>query len=52
MEPAWRALIGEDFTKANVCLLAQGLADLMTQHTRIAGGGAYFVLGYDRRFIG
>ena len=48
----WRALIGEDFTKENVCLLAQGIANLM----KLPSPGAperelAFVLGYDRRFL-
>lgn len=48
----WRALIGEDFTKENVRLLAQGIADLMKSHS--TGGPEEqltFVIGYDRRFL-
>ena len=44
----WRALIGEDFTKENVCVLAQAVANLM-KTGKCAGKG--FVIGYDRRFL-
>lgn len=44
----WRAVIAEDFTKANVRLLAQGLANRMHAEG-VAGRG--LVLGYDRRFL-
>ncbi|HHW13249.1 MAG TPA: phosphoglucomutase/phosphomannomutase family protein [Firmicutes bacterium] len=48
----WRAIIGEDFTKDNVCLLAQGIADLVRENaTRTGKDNPYFVLGYDRRFL-
>jgi len=42
----WRAVIADGFTKANVQLLAQTLADKMNaeKHSRI-------VIGYDRRFL-
>lgn len=44
----WRALIGEEFTKNNVRLLSQGIANLM-KDSRCCEKG--FVVGYDRRFL-
>lgn len=44
----WRALIGEDFTKDNVCILAQAVANLMKKRKFTEKG---FVIGYDRRFL-
>lgn len=44
----WRALIGEDFIKENVCILAQAVADLMKDRKCTEKG---FVIGYDRRFL-
>jgi phosphomannomutase len=44
----WRALIGEEFTKENVCILAQAAADLMKEEQCAEKG---FVIGYDRRFL-
>ncbi len=44
----WRALIGEEFTKENVSILAQAIADLMKKKGRTESG---FVIGYDRRFL-
>lgn len=44
----WRALIGEDFTKANVQLLTQALVVLMKEQ-KVDDKG--FVIGYDRRFL-
>lgn len=44
----WRALIGEDFTKENVSILAQAVANLMKEGKYTANG---FVIGYDRRFL-
>lgn len=44
----WRAIIGEGFTKADVMLLSQGLANIIKQdkiHKK------EFVIGYDRRFL-
>lgn len=44
----WRALIGEEFTKANVQILSQAVAELMiSQGCKDRG----FVIGYDRRFL-
>lgn len=42
----WRALIGEEFTKANVQILAQAISDDMK-----AKGWNEIVTGYDRRFL-
>ncbi|MDO5644064.1 MAG: phosphoglucomutase/phosphomannomutase family protein [Dermabacter sp.] len=44
----WRAIIGDEFTRANVRLLAQGLAQLMHDEG-VADRG--IVLSYDRRFL-
>lgn len=44
----WRALIGEEFTKDNVCLVAQAVANIMNDE-KVAQRG--FVIGYDRRFL-
>lgn len=44
----WRALIGEEFTKENVRILAQAIANLMKERQCAAKG---FVIGYDRRFL-
>ena len=43
----WRALIGEEFTKSNVTLLSQGVANLLKGRGREKG----VVIGYDRRFL-
>ncbi|GAB2668451.1 phosphoglucomutase/phosphomannomutase family protein [Vibrio panuliri] len=44
----WRAFIGEEFTKDNVCLVAQALANIINDE-QVAERG--FVIGYDRRFL-
>lgn len=44
----WRALIGEEFTKENVQILTQALANLMIDKKASKLG---FVIGYDRRFL-
>ena len=44
----WRAVIGDDFTKANVQLLTTALAKKMKDESKCAKG---FVIGYDRRFL-
>lgn len=44
----WRAFIGEEFTKDNVRLVAQALANIIN-HEQVADQG--FVVGYDRRFL-
>ncbi|MGF1872769.1 phosphoglucomutase/phosphomannomutase family protein [Photobacterium indicum] len=44
----WRALIGEEFTRENVRLVAQALANIMHNENVIDNG---FVIGYDRRFL-
>ena len=44
----WRALIGEEFTKENVSILAQAVANLMNKKSCTENG---FVIGYDRRFL-
>ncbi len=42
----WRAIIGDEFTKENVCKLTQAMADEMTEN-----GFDKIVMGYDRRFL-
>lgn len=44
----WRAIIADEFTRANVQLLAQGLADMM-HGENVAREG--IIIGYDRRFL-
>ena len=44
----WRAFIGEEFTRENVRLVAQALANIMHNENVIDNG---FVIGYDRRFL-
>ncbi|MFV0449435.1 MAG: phosphoglucomutase/phosphomannomutase family protein [Vibrio sp.] len=44
----WRAFIGEEFTKDNVRLVAQALANVINNEN-VANEG--FVIGYDRRFL-
>ncbi|MEZ8144393.1 phosphonomutase [Enterovibrio norvegicus FF-33] len=44
----WRAFIGEEFTKDNVRLVAQSLANIMITENACEPG---FVIGYDRRFL-
>ena len=43
----WRAVIGDDFTKANIQLLAQGLNKMKKSSVTEQG----IVMGYDRRFL-
>ena len=44
----WRAIIADEFTKANIRLLTAGLCRLMEEEGH---GGATVCLGYDRRFL-
>ncbi len=44
----WRAVIGEEFTKANVQLLTAAIAGKLKAQEKTANG---FVIGYDRRFL-
>jgi phosphomannomutase len=44
----WRAIIGDEFTKANVQILSQAVALLMKEQNLDNKG---FVIGYDRRFL-
>ena len=44
----WRAVIGDEFTKENIQILAKALADKMHAE-QVAQKG--IVLGYDRRFL-
>ncbi len=44
----WRAIIGDEFTKANIQLLAKAMADKMKAEG-VADKG--IVMGYDRRFL-
>ncbi|HHX11882.1 MAG TPA: phosphoglucomutase/phosphomannomutase family protein, partial [Clostridiales bacterium] len=49
----WRAIIGEEFTKDNVSLLAQGIAQYVKNqvHDGKEKNEVGFVVGYDRRFL-
>jgi phosphomannomutase len=44
----WRAIIGDEFTRDNVCLVAQSVANIMNNENVQDKG---FVVGYDRRFL-
>ncbi len=44
----WRAIIGEEFTKANIQLFAKAMAEKMKAEKKESAG---IVLGYDRRFL-
>ena len=44
----WRAIIGDEFTKANIQLLAKALCDKMRAEGKADKG---IVIGYDRRFL-
>lgn len=44
----WRAFIGEEFTKENVRLVAQAVANITNAESAADRG---FVIGYDRRFL-
>lgn len=44
----WRAIIGDEFTKANIQILAKAMADKMKEE-HVADQGV--VMGYDRRFL-
>ena len=44
----WRSIIGDEFTKANVCLVAQSIANIMIDE-KVQDKG--FVIGFDRRFL-
>lgn len=44
----WRAIIADEFTKANIRLLTAGLCKLMQEEGH---SGATICLGYDRRFL-
>lgn len=44
----WRAVIGDEFTKANIQLLAKALSDKMKAENAEEEG---IVIGYDRRFL-
>lgn len=44
----WRAIIGEDFIKDNIVLVAQAIANIMKRENVTEKG---FAIGYDRRFL-
>lgn len=44
----WRAIIGDTFTRANVCILCTALAQQLKADGKADLG---FVIGYDRRFL-
>lgn len=43
----WRAVIGDDFVRENICRVAQGVVELR----RRSGGTTPVIIGYDRRFL-
>lgn len=47
----WRAIIGEEFTKDNVTLLAQAMALFIKEKNSGKVDEYGFVIGYDRRFL-
>ena len=44
----WRAVIGDDFTRENICILAKAMCVKMKREG-VADKG--IVIGYDRRFL-
>lgn len=44
----WRAIIGDDFNKENICRVAQGICDLMKKEDK---SELPVMIGYDRRFL-
>lgn len=44
----WRAVIGDDFNRSNVCKVAQGICDLMERENK---KDLPVMIGYDRRFL-
>lgn len=44
----WRAEIGSEFTKENICLVGQGVCNLMKKENKT---GKPVIIGYDRRFL-
>ena len=44
----WRAIIGEDYIKDNIVLVAQAVANIMIEENVTEEG---LVVGYDRRFL-
>ncbi len=44
----WRAQIGSDFIKSNVCLVGQGVCELMKSENKT---DKPVIIGYDRRFL-
>lgn len=43
----WRAVIGDDFVRENICRVAQGVVELYKK----VGGTTPIIIGYDRRFL-
>ncbi|MBE6547120.1 MAG: phosphoglucomutase/phosphomannomutase family protein [Ruminococcaceae bacterium] len=44
----WRAIIGDDFCKENICRVAQGICDYMASENKTE---LPVMIGYDRRFL-
>ncbi|MBQ7095151.1 MAG: phosphoglucomutase/phosphomannomutase family protein [Clostridia bacterium] len=44
----WRAEIGSEFVKENICRVGQGICDLMAEEGKT---GRPVIIGYDRRFL-
>lgn len=47
----WRAVIGEEFTRDNVILLAQAIARYIKENSTGKQEESGFIIGYDRRFL-
>src|ERR1700760_1175975 len=47
----WRAVIGEDFTFANVARVAQAAADYWSSERGARNAERKVIIGYDRRFF-
>ncbi|MFI3171895.1 MAG: phosphoglucomutase/phosphomannomutase family protein [Eubacteriales bacterium] len=44
----WRAIIGDEFTKENLCILCTAVARMMQDENK---ADKFIVIGYDRRFL-
>lgn len=44
----WRAIIGEEYTKENLCILCTAIAQMLVDENKTTKP---FIIGYDRRFL-
>lgn len=44
----WRAIIGDEYTKENLCILCTAVANMMQDENK---ADKFMVIGYDRRFL-